>query len=142
MQFYEVTIMNPNNVPNSAQLPQWATPARLVKPAANDSTIDDSSLSQSLSVSAIEQKLNEKHKEIIAFCKEERKEPSFYKEEKLLMTLVSQLGVLYLQLFLSVCHSQLDYSLWLESGWYYLSIQLKERTIDTNGTYLRNFTKK
>jgi hypothetical protein len=107
--------------------------------------ITDLTQEESSSAAAIEQEANDKHKEIISFCKEDKEQQTFFQVEKTLAVLLSQLGVLYLQLFLSVRQDRLDYSLWLESGLYYFKSQLKERAIKTaygKVRYARNYLEK
>jgi hypothetical protein len=78
---------------------------------------------------------------IIHLCTEGQGEASFYIFEKLLKEHVSQLGCLFLQLFLMSLQEKLDYSNYLQDGKYYKG-DLVPRTIKTiygKVRYLRNY---
>ena len=83
-----------------------------------------------VSAEEIKKKIRAQCEETINFCTEKREE-SFYSLEKTLMKLVSQLGCLFLQLFLTVCHQQLVYDKWLSSGLYYAKKRPISRVIKT-----------
>ena len=83
-----------------------------------------------VSIEEIKEKIRTQCEETINFCTEERKE-SFYSFEKALMKRVSQLGCLFLQLFLMACHQRLAYDKWLSSGLYYAKKSPISRLIKT-----------
>jgi hypothetical protein len=83
------------------------------------------------SVEEIEQKLRSHFEEVVKFCKEGGEAKDFYSVEKSLMELVSQLGCLFFQLFLTAFGERLDCSKWLDSGLYYVKKTPIARSIKT-----------
>jgi hypothetical protein len=86
---------------------------------------------KSLSAKEIEATIRSKCDEIIDNCKKERKDESFFKFEKILWIMVSQLGCLFFQLYLTYYHERISYKEWLDSGLYYLKETPVGRRIKT-----------
>lgn len=83
------------------------------------------------SVGEIEEKIRSECERIIDECKREREDANFFKFERELWVMVSHLGCLFLQLFLTYFNERLDYGRWTEGGLFYLKNPPVFRTIRT-----------
>lgn len=83
------------------------------------------------SIEEVQDSIRTKCEEIIQRCLTVREAESFFRFEKTLHTLVSELGCLFFHLFLLAAHHGQDYTQWLESGLYSLKPTPISRTLKT-----------
>ena len=94
---------------------------------------------------SIEEQIYEQVSRVIRFCRQESRDHSFFDFEKALMEMVSSLGRLFIALFLSVRHEDLDVSEWVEDPLFRVQDEPIERRLKTvygSVTYPRTYVAK
>ncbi|MDM8544820.1 hypothetical protein QUF90_27450 [Desulfococcaceae bacterium HSG9] len=97
---------------------------------------------EQLPVEKIKDKIGSECEKTIGFCTENNEKMTFSEFEKALWKLLSCIGILYIQLFLTSRHNKSDCSEWLNTGLYYIRripIAGKIKTVFGEVTYFRTY---